>query len=49
MGEPDVRFEVRAKLVVVACGSMHTPLLLRQSGLGSQHIGRHLTLHPAVR
>lgn len=48
-GEPRVRFEVRAKLVVVACGSMHTPILLRQSGLDSPHIGRHLTLHPAVR
>ena len=28
-------FEVRAKLVVVACGSLHTPLLLRASGLDS--------------
>ena len=48
-GEPRVRFEIRAKVVVVACGSMHTPLLLRKSGLDSVHIGRHLTLHPAVR
>jgi choline dehydrogenase-like flavoprotein len=48
-GEPGVRFEVRAKVVVVACGSMHTPILLRKSGLDSPHIGRHLTLHPAVR
>ncbi|MDB4947271.1 MAG: putative oxidoreductase [Labilithrix sp.] len=48
-GEPNVPFEVRAKVVVVACGSMHTPILLRRSGLSSKHIGRHLTLHPAVR
>jgi len=48
-GEPNVRFEVRAKVVVVACGSMHTPILLRRSGLDSVHIGRHLTLHPAIR
>lgn len=48
-GEPRVPFEVRAKVVVVACGSMHTPLLLRRSGLDSVHIGRHLTLHPAIR
>lgn len=48
-GEPRVPFEVRAKVVVVACGSMHTPVLLRQSGLDSPHIGRHLTLHPGVR
>ncbi len=48
-GEPRVPFEVKAKLVVVACGSMHTPLLLRRSGLGGPHLGRHLTLHPAFR
>lgn len=48
-GEPRVPFEIRAKVVVVSCGSMHTPLLLRQSGLDSKHIGRHLTLHPAIR
>jgi len=48
-GEPGVPFEVRASVVVVACGSMHTPILLRRSGLDSVHIGRHLTLHPAVR
>jgi choline dehydrogenase-like flavoprotein len=48
-GEPRVRFEIRAKVVVVACGSLHTPVLLRSSGLGSSHLGRHLTLHPAVR
>lgn len=48
-GEPRVPFEIRAKVVVVACGSMHTPILLRRSGLDSEHIGRHLTLHPAFR
>jgi choline dehydrogenase-like flavoprotein len=48
-GEPRVPFEIRAKVVVVACGSMHTPVLLRRSGLDSKHIGRHLTLHPAFR
>jgi choline dehydrogenase-like flavoprotein len=48
-GEPRVPFEVRAKIVVVACGSMHTPILLRKSGLDDRDIGRHLTLHPAFR
>ena len=48
-GEPSVPFVVRAKVVVVACGSMHTPVLLRKSGLGSVDIGRHLTLHPGFR
>ncbi len=43
------RFRVRAPLVVAACGTLHTPLLLRASGVRSPHLGRHITLHPAVR
>jgi choline dehydrogenase-like flavoprotein len=42
-------FEVRARVVVVACGSVHTPLLLRASGVDSPHVGRHMTLHPGFR
>jgi choline dehydrogenase-like flavoprotein len=48
-GEPGVPFHVEADLVVVACGALHTPLLLRRSGLRSRHLGRHLTLHPSTR
>ena len=48
-GSPAVRFEVRAPVVVVACGSLHTPGLLKRSGLATTHVGRHLTLHPAFR
>ena len=48
-GEPGVAFDVRAKVVVVACGSLHTPVLLKKSSLGTSHVGRHLTLHPAFR
>jgi choline dehydrogenase-like flavoprotein len=48
-GTRSVRFEVRAKVVVVACGSLHTPLLLRASGVDSWHVGRHMTLHPGFR
>jgi choline dehydrogenase-like flavoprotein len=48
-GEPGVAFEIRARVVVVACGSLHTPVLLKKSGLGTAHVGRHLTLHPAFR
>jgi choline dehydrogenase-like flavoprotein len=51
LGRPiDVgRFYVRAKTVVVACGSIHSPLLLMRSGLRSPALGRHLTLHPGFR
>jgi choline dehydrogenase-like flavoprotein len=48
-GEPRVPFEVRAKVVVVACGALHTPVLLRRSGMDTKGIGKHLTLHPAFR
>ncbi len=48
-GQESVPFEVRAKVVVIACGSLHTPLLLRASGVDSPHVGRHMTLHPAIR
>ena len=40
---------VRAETVVVAAGSLHSPLLLMRSGLRSSALGRHLTLHPAFR
>jgi choline dehydrogenase-like flavoprotein len=42
--------EVHAPTVVVAAGTIHTPLLLRRSGLGreSGQLGRNLTLHPAT-
>jgi len=45
------RVEVHAKVVIVACGGLHSPLLLKQSGLaplGSQ-VGRNLTVHPGFR
>ncbi len=48
-GEPGIAFHVRARVVVVACGSLHTPILLRKSGLGTAQVGRHLTLHPSFR
>lgn len=45
------RFEVRAKIVIAACGGFHTPLLLKSSGLApfGGHVGENLTLHPACR
>jgi choline dehydrogenase-like flavoprotein len=44
------RVEVRAPRVVVAAGTIHTPLLLARSGLGrdSGQLGRNLSLHPAT-
>jgi choline dehydrogenase-like flavoprotein len=51
IGRKKGRLRVRAKRVVVACGGMHTPVLLRASGLAhvGSHIGRNLTLHPGFR
>jgi choline dehydrogenase-like flavoprotein len=42
--------EVRAPRVVVAAGTIHTPLLLGRSGVGagSGQLGRNLVLHPAT-
>jgi choline dehydrogenase-like flavoprotein len=42
------RLTVRARAVVVACGTIHTPALLLRSGLRNPNIGRHLRLHPAT-
>ena len=45
----DAKLTVRAKAVVLACGTLHTPALLMRNGLlrGSRELGRNLTLHPA--
>lgn len=37
---------IKAKKVVVSCGSLHSPLLLLRSGLKNPQIGRNLHLHP---
>jgi long-chain-alcohol oxidase len=42
------RVTVRARAVVVSCGAIHTPALLRRSGLQNPNIGKHLKLHPAT-
>jgi choline dehydrogenase-like flavoprotein len=43
-----VNLTVRARKVVVACGSIYTPSLLARSGCSNQNIGRGLRLHPAT-
>jgi choline dehydrogenase-like flavoprotein len=50
-GQRGPRLRVRAKLVVVACGSVQTPALLLRSGLGARggHLGRNLSLHPNAK
>src|SRR4051794_41961309 len=39
---------VRAPLVVVACGALESPALLRRSGIGGPAVGDYLRLHPAA-
>ncbi|KAG0031545.1 hypothetical protein BGZ81_001020 [Podila clonocystis] len=39
---------VKASKVVVSAGSIHSPALLKRSGLKNKHIGQHLFLHPVV-
>ncbi|MYW47386.1 GMC family oxidoreductase, partial [Streptomyces sp. SID161] len=41
--------EILSPLVVVAAGTLHTPALLRRSGLGGHpRLGRNLSVHPAI-
>ncbi|MBI2614383.1 MAG: GMC family oxidoreductase [Gemmatimonadetes bacterium] len=47
-GRPPVRLTVRARSAIVACGAVHTPAVLRRSGLTSRAIGQGLRLHPAT-
>jgi choline dehydrogenase-like flavoprotein len=39
---------VRARAVIVACGTIYTPAVLARSGLGNPNIGRGLRLHPGT-
>jgi long-chain-alcohol oxidase len=39
---------VRSRAVIAACGALHTPALLKRSGLANANIGKHLRLHPAT-
>lgn len=45
------RVTVRARLVVAACGAIHTPALLARSGFRSPsgQLGRNLSMHPNVK
>lgn len=50
-GRARSRLSVRSKRVVLAAGAMHTPRLLRRSGIarGLPALGKNLTLHPSFR
>ncbi|HKQ71985.1 MAG TPA: GMC family oxidoreductase [Polyangiaceae bacterium] len=50
-GKASRPFRVRARAVVAACGTLHTPVLLFNSGIGRRApaLGRNVTLHPALR
>jgi choline dehydrogenase-like flavoprotein len=39
---------VRSRAVIAACGALHTPALLKRSGLQNPNIGKNLRLHPAT-
>src|SRR3954470_20356015 len=39
---------VRSRAVVSAAGALHTPALLKRSGLSNEHIGKHLHVQPAA-
>jgi choline dehydrogenase-like flavoprotein len=43
------RIVVRANVVILACGAIHTPALLLANGLANRsgQVGRNLTIHPA--
>jgi choline dehydrogenase-like flavoprotein len=45
-GPRPFRLSVRARAVVVAGGSVHSPALLLRSGIELPALGRHLALHP---
>ena len=42
------KVRVKAKRVIVACGTLQSPLLLMRSGVKSAHLGRNLHLHPTT-
>ncbi|EFE37391.1 hypothetical protein TRV_07960 [Trichophyton verrucosum HKI 0517] len=49
-GKPAItrKVVIKAKKVVVSCGTLESPLLLLRSGLKNPQIGRNLRLHPVI-
>jgi choline dehydrogenase-like flavoprotein len=40
--------DVKARAVVLACGTIETPLMLLDHELGGRDVGKHLALHPVL-
>ncbi len=38
---------IKAKKVIVSCGAVNSSQLLLRSGVENQHLGKHISLHPA--
>jgi len=51
LGRKGPRINVKAKIIVAACGTIHTPVLLKRSRVPnlSGQLGHNLTLHPAAK
>ncbi|MFT5764718.1 MAG: choline dehydrogenase-like flavoprotein [Saprospiraceae bacterium] len=48
MNGQEIKARIRAKRVIIAAGSIHSPAILRRSGLRHKQIGNNLYLHPTV-
>ncbi len=42
------RLRIHADRVVLACGAIHSPILLHQNGFRNRHIGKNLSVHPGM-
>lgn len=47
-GQPTAGLTVRARAVVLAGGAIQTPCFLQSNGLGNEHVGEHLHVHPGA-
>lgn len=45
--QPKAKITVNSRTVVLAAGTVGTPLILLRSGLENEHTGQHMRIHPA--
>jgi choline dehydrogenase-like flavoprotein len=50
-GKPKHTFQVNCKIVAVAAGTIHSPMLLKKNGLANSSgwLGKNLRIHPGIR